>query len=219
MREIKWIILHCTAGPANQSTSVIQNFWKSKGYKRPGYHHLISADGSIDNLQGIEEKTNGVAGFNAHSIHISYKGGVKDGKVFDTRTDEQKKVMKRLVEKYHTQFPKAIILGHRDFSPDKNRNGIVEPSEWTKACPSFSVKQWLQEEGIVHHPVMPEAKKAVSTKSGSGANLRNGPGINYNVIGGLNDGTVCMVIADTDGWSNVEINDNLKGWIKSEFLK
>jgi N-acetylmuramoyl-L-alanine amidase len=34
-------------------------------------------------------------------------------------------------------YPKAVILGHRDTSPDLNGNGIVEPCEWLKECPSF----------------------------------------------------------------------------------
>ncbi len=42
-------------------------------------------------------------------------------------------------------FPDAKILGHRDVSEDKNRDGIISPNEWMKACPSFSVNEWLKE--------------------------------------------------------------------------
>ena len=35
------------------------------------------------------------------------------------------------------QFPDAMICGHRDFSPDLNGDGIIEPWEWMKACPCF----------------------------------------------------------------------------------
>jgi N-acetylmuramoyl-L-alanine amidase len=38
-------------------------------------------------------------------------------------------------------YPKARISGHRDFSPDLNHNGIVEPSEWIKQCPCFDAKE------------------------------------------------------------------------------
>ena len=34
-------------------------------------------------------------------------------------------------------FPKAKIVGHRDLSPDLNGDGIIQPNEWTKLCPSF----------------------------------------------------------------------------------
>ncbi|MBB4042257.1 hypothetical protein GGR06_000016 [Bacteroides reticulotermitis] len=32
------------------------------------------------------------------------------------------------------------MCGHRDLSPDLNRNGEVEPEEWIKACPCFDVQ-------------------------------------------------------------------------------
>jgi hypothetical protein len=37
-------------------------------------------------------------------------------------------------------YPYAKIQGHRDFSPDRNGNGTIEPEEWIKACPSFDAK-------------------------------------------------------------------------------
>ena len=37
-------------------------------------------------------------------------------------------------------YPYAKIQGHRDFSPDKNHNGTIEPWEWIKDCPSFDAK-------------------------------------------------------------------------------
>ncbi len=130
MRTIKWIVLHCTAGPQNQSTAVIQQYWKSKGYLKPGYHHLISPDGTVEDLQPIDRPSNGVAGFNANSIHICYKGGVgANGQIVDNRTDAQKEQMRKLVNKYHDMFPDAVILGHRDFSPDKNREGVIQLNE------------------------------------------------------------------------------------------
>jgi len=74
MREIKYITLHCTAGPANQSTDEIKRYWKRvNGWKDPGYHFLINPDGSYDVLQPIEKPTNGVKGYNATAIHICYK--------------------------------------------------------------------------------------------------------------------------------------------------
>ncbi len=39
------------------------------------------------------------------------------------------------------RYPDAIIQGHRDFSPDLNHNGIIEPKEWIRACPSFDAKR------------------------------------------------------------------------------
>ena len=220
MRSIKWIILHCTAGPQDQKISTIQAYWKQKGWKRPGYHHMIEANGTIHDLQPIESPSNGVAGFNAHSINISYVGGVdSDGKAIDNRTDQQKDSQKLLVEKYKLMFPDAIILGHRDFSPDKNRDGIIQPGEWMKACPCFSVKSWLQEINLVLNPVLPIVKKAVSTQNGGGVNLRSGAGQNYNIVSVIPDKTTCIIIRELNGWYEVQINDNLKGFIKGDYIK
>ena len=30
------------------------------------------------------------------------------------------------------------VQGHRDYSPDKNGNGIIERFEWIKDCPCFN---------------------------------------------------------------------------------
>jgi N-acetylmuramoyl-L-alanine amidase len=128
MREIKYIAIHCTAGGVNQSTQAIKDYWKNTlKWKSVGYHYLISADGTIEQLADESQITNGVAGFNKNSIHISYKGGVENGKPKDTRTFSQKASMLSLLKDLRKKYPKAIIQGHRDFGAKK-------------ACPSFDAK-------------------------------------------------------------------------------
>ena len=149
MRSINWIVIHCTASPQTQSVRTIQQYWQSIGWKRPGYHRIIGADGKVYKLADYSTPTNGVKGFNANSIHIAYIGGVdRNGRPVDNRTPEQRKAMEQLVREARALFPRAVIQGHRDFSPDKNRDGIIQPHEWVKACPSFSVRAWLNEVGI-----------------------------------------------------------------------
>jgi N-acetylmuramoyl-L-alanine amidase len=120
---------------------------------------MIEPDGTIHNLVPIEKPSNGVKGYNANAIHISYIGGVEVikgindkgkpynviGRPLDNRTPQQKYMQINLLRKYHKMFPDAKILGHRDFSEDKNRDGIISPNEWMKACPSFSTREWLKE--------------------------------------------------------------------------
>ena len=65
----------------------------------------------------------------------------------DTRTDAQKKSLLTLIRTYKDRYPGIIIRGHRDWSPDLDGDGKVEPSEWKKACPSFDVAAWLKETG------------------------------------------------------------------------
>lgn len=134
MRKINYIVLHCTAGPQDQSILAIQQYWKIyRGWKQPGYHHIIKADGTIVDLLPIEKVSNGVAGHNHDSIHISYLGGVdKKNKPIDNRTEAQKKSQIQLLRNYKAMFPNAKILGHCDFK------GV------NKACPSFNVAQWLK---------------------------------------------------------------------------
>ena len=139
MREIKYIVVHCTAGPQNQTTASIKSFWKnSLGWENVGYHIIVNADGTYERLSPDDKPTNGVAGYNSNSIHISYKGGVDSkGRALDNRTDAQKKTLINLLKQFKKKYPTAKIMGHRDFSPDNNKNGKIEPFEYIKICPSF----------------------------------------------------------------------------------
>ena len=131
MRDIKYIAVHCTAGPATQTTKAIKDYWKNNlGWKSVGYHYLINADGTIEQLSQESEITNGVAGFNSVTVHISYKGGVDaTNKPKDTRTPKQKESILKLLKELKKRYPKAIIQGHKDFPNVK------------KACPSFEAKK------------------------------------------------------------------------------
>ena len=132
-RTIKYLVVHCTGTSLDTSIESIQNYWNEvRGWKNPGYHYIIKKDGTVVNLFPEEKIANGVKGYNPHCIHVSYIGGVDDHKnPFDNRTDaQQESLFNKLVE-LSEKYPKAIILGHRDFP------GV------TKRCPSFDVKTWL----------------------------------------------------------------------------
>ena len=138
MRNIQFIVIHCTGASQNQTIAAIKSFWKNvKGWKNVGYHKIIEADGKVTELATSDMITNGVAGHNSKSYHICYIGG-QGGK--DNRTENQKKSLLSEVIKAKKMFPRAIVVGHRDLSPDLNRDGIVTPNEWTKECPSFNAK-------------------------------------------------------------------------------
>lgn len=125
MREIKYIVCHTTATDQDATIEAIQNYWRNRlGWRNPGYHFIIEADGKITQLQPIDRPSNGVAGYNANSIHISYIGG----KDYDDRTEEQKEAMRAVVRTMKAMFPEAEILGHRDF-PNVH-----------KSCPRFDAE-------------------------------------------------------------------------------
>ena len=134
MREIKYIVLHCTATPQNTTVESIKKYWKEvMKWNSPGYHRIILPTGVVVELQDYSKPTNGVAGYNSNSIHISYIGGVDEkGKAVDNRTVQQKNSMYNLVIELKKKYPNAQVLGHRDFPNVK------------KDCPSFDVKTWLK---------------------------------------------------------------------------
>ena len=131
MREINYLVVHCTATQPDAKIESIQNYWrKNLGWKSPGYHYVIKADGEIVPLLSIDKVSNGVAGYNSQIINISYIGGIdKTGKPKDTRTEEQKSSILKLLKDLKKRFPSAKIQGHRDFP------------KVAKACPSFDAKK------------------------------------------------------------------------------
>lgn len=141
MREIKYIAVHCTAGPQRQTIADLQSEFKRKGWKNPGYHYVISPDGKITQLLDEGKISNGVKGYNSVSVNVAYIGGIADGKATDNRTDAQKKSLRQLLANLKRKYPEAVIQGHRDFSPDANKNGRIEPHEWVKMCPCFDARE------------------------------------------------------------------------------
>lgn len=135
IRNIKFIVVHCTATPTTTTLESIKKYWKEqRGWEdTPGYHYLIKRDGTI--VQLLDEKKNsyGVYKHNSECISIAYLGGIdKEGKPVDNRSDAQKHAMFDKVVELTERYPKADVLGHRDFE------GVA------KACPCFDVKEWLK---------------------------------------------------------------------------
>ena len=82
-----------------------------------------------------------VKGYNKYSIGICYEGGLDaQGCPKDTRTPEQRAALRLLVHQLLRRFHGEVrVCGHRDLSPDRNGDGVVEPEEWVKVCPCFEV--------------------------------------------------------------------------------
>lgn len=141
MRTIKYIAVHCTASHQSQTIDGLKQEFKRKGWVNPGYHYVVSPDGKITQLLEEEKVSNGVRGYNSVSINIAYIGGIdRVGKPLDNRTEEQKASLRSLLKMLHKKYPTAVIQGHRDFSPDLNKDGKITPDEWMKVCPCFDVK-------------------------------------------------------------------------------
>jgi N-acetylmuramoyl-L-alanine amidase len=144
-RDIRRIAIHCTATREGQDISVatIKQWHLKQGWKDIGYHFVIALDGTVE--RGRPESIVGshVAGFNTGSIGLVYVGGLDaQGKAKDTRTPAQKLSMAELVRALLAKYPGSDVLGHRDHSPDKDGDGVIEPQEWLKECPCFDVRAW-----------------------------------------------------------------------------
>lgn len=124
----------------------IDRMHKQRGFAKIGYHRFVRLDGTIERGRDDEIPGAHVQGHNSYTIGICYAGGVDaKGKAKDTRTQAQKASLRRLVDEYLAKYPGAKVVGHRDLSPDKDGDGVVERHEWLKDCPSFDVKAWLAE--------------------------------------------------------------------------
>lgn len=142
MRQIKYIAVHCTAGSQKQSIDDLLAEFRRKGWKNPGYHFVVKPDGGIVQMLDEEKESNGVKGYNSVIINVAYIGGIDaQGKATDNRTEAQKQSLENLLRILRGKYPKAVIQGHRDFSPDLNGNGKIEKCEWIKACPCFDAKE------------------------------------------------------------------------------
>lgn len=142
MRTIKFIVVYCTASYQTETIDGLRKEFKRKGWKNPGYHYVVAADGKVTQMLLDEKISNGVKGFNSISINVAYIGGIdSNGKPIDNRSAEQKKSLRILLKMLHKKYPNAIIQGHRDFSPDLNKNDKIEPFEYIKACPCFNAKE------------------------------------------------------------------------------
>lgn len=151
MKTIDAIVIHCTASRAGQDVhaSDIDKMHKERGFAMIGYNYVVTLDGTVEigrplTRDGAHCNTPGLSGvaYNKHSIGIVYVGGLdKNGNPADTRTPAQKKALSELVYRLLDEYPSIVeIIGHRDASPDLNKDGKISPNEWIKQCPCFDVR-------------------------------------------------------------------------------
>ncbi len=151
-REVKLIVVHCSASPNGRRVTLaeIDRWHKARGFRRDprliganqpnllhiGYHYVIEAAGPVTIGRGEREVGAHVAGFNRASIGICMVG-------IDAFAPAQWASLRGLVRGLKERYPLARVCGHRDLSPDQDRDGIVEPFEWLKTCPGFDVSTWF----------------------------------------------------------------------------
>lgn len=129
MREIKEIILHCSATPEGRhvTAQTIRQWHLDRGWSDIGYHFVVYLDGTVVSGRPVNRVGAHVRGRNKGSIGVCYIGGVDANmNPKDTRTPEQLHSLERLIEDLMKEYPEATLHGHNEFS--------------SKACPSFIVR-------------------------------------------------------------------------------
>ena len=130
-RQIKEIIVHCTATRAGVNVTVedIRRWHKQQGWSDIGYHYVVYRDGSVHEGRDVNIAGAHCLGHNTYSIGVAYVGGVaRDGKTpADTRTVAQAEGLEKLMVELKRLYPNAKIYGHREFA--------------NKACPCFDVRK------------------------------------------------------------------------------
>ena len=131
MKDVLYIVVHCTDTRVNQKVTVgdIRNWHLARNFADIGYHWVIDQEGNI--LKGRDEKYAGehVKHYNQHAIGVCYIGGMDEqGRYADTRTPAQKAALHYLLEELKDTYPQAKIVGHRDFP------NVAKP------CPCFDAQ-------------------------------------------------------------------------------
>ena len=171
--SINKIVIHCSATqngkslrtPTQTAAQRIDDWHKARGYKRTewrakqfnphlkhiGYHFVIDTDGTVETGRAVGEVGAHVKGYNTGSVGICLVGGITaQGKNHGEYTAKQWQALHQLLRELEATYPSARICGHRDLSPDTNKNGKVDKWEWLKDCPCFDVWGWLDSEEVVN---------------------------------------------------------------------
>lgn len=144
MREIREILLHCSATPSSMDIGVKEiTQWhtlpepKGRGWSHIGYHYVIRRNGTVELGCPIEQAGIHCSGHNARSIGICMVGGGLNGedKYF---TEAQFDSLAGLIRKLRKRWPMAPIYGHNEFAD--------------KACPVYDVKKFLAKYNIAKLP-------------------------------------------------------------------
>jgi len=130
MRNIELIVIHCSATRCDRRFSLEDLIaCHDARFGFTGYHWYITKDGTTYQTRHEQLVGAHARGYNQHSIGVCYEGGLTpDGEPADTRTPQQKVALRALLRSLKEDYPKAVILGHRDLPNVR------------KECPCFDAK-------------------------------------------------------------------------------
>ena len=145
-------IVHVTATRPgwNGGIAGLRAMHKARGFVDIGYNEVVDYDGTILKGRGIDQVGAHVAGYNSISYGIAMIGGLdSNGKAdyLSLKHEQLDGLLKRMRE-VSVIYPTIEWCGHRDLSPDLDGDGLIEPHEWVKECPTFDVIPWAAKNGL-----------------------------------------------------------------------
>lgn len=140
-KAIRFLTIHCAATIEGRDHAVDEiSRWDIQRFGQISYHFVVPLNGVFKRTLRDDQRGAHVGGHNTGNIGVCYVGGLgRDGKPKDTRTVAQRVALRTLVATYRARYPGIKVLGHRDWSPDLDKDGVIEPHEWLKSCPCFDV--------------------------------------------------------------------------------
>ena len=135
-KRTNWLVLHCSATRAIQDVGLreVTQWHRAQGWYGCGYHFIIRRSGKLETGRALESIGTHVKGHNTDSVGICLVGGLNNAtfKPENNYTPQQWDTLRKLLTGLLKKYPKAKVLGHRDFA------GVA------KACPCFNAKTWAK---------------------------------------------------------------------------
>lgn len=144
MRAIDEIIIHTSATRPEwmegqtlwAKREEIKRWHKQRGWRDIGYHYLIDRDGTTTHGRPLEQTGAHVKGHNTGTIGICLIGGHGSSEhddFYENFTPAQDRALRAMLNDLQRRFPSITkITGHNQYA--------------AKACPGFTVSEWLASE-------------------------------------------------------------------------
>lgn len=146
-RETDFVVVHCSATPASRDIGAadIDTMHKARGWQGIGYHFVIRRNGRIETGEDLARMGAHCREVNDRSVGICMVGGTDSKlKAENNFTAAQFESLAYLLPMLERVYPGVKFRGHRDFSEDRNLDGVITSDEFMKMCPCFDVDQFLR---------------------------------------------------------------------------
>tara|TARA_B100000035_G_scaffold244351_1_gene212890 strand:- start:15 stop:686 length:672 start_codon:yes stop_codon:yes gene_type:complete len=218
LRQIKQIIVHCTATrpdwwekkTINEQVKEVEKWHVvDRGWKAIGYHYLVGRNGEVVQGRPIEMIGSHARGHNKDSIGIALFGGFgsdADDLATEHFTPLQLAAAYDLIRKLQGQYnvKNERVIGHNRIS--------------SKACPGFRVQKWLAGMSLSEATAKkPERTKATQSKTvkASAATVAASAGTTVTALSGMNETSQYIIL----GFAGITIlfgiyimRERIKAW-------